>query len=552
MIRARSPQHDSFVRDRLPKPGEMPEFLGVEQETGVLNCASFLLDTHLDGPNADRVAIKSGARSWTYRQLGHYVGQMACVLKQNYGVKPGNRVLLRGANSPEIAALWLAIQKIGAVGVVSMSLLRAGELATLIDHAKPVLAVCDEEIIAELQTALGLADVACQLLTFTDEGGPLFDEMSQQSPECETCQTLADDISIIAYTSGTTGAPKATVHFHRDILAICETVCRHIIRPDADDVFIGTAPLAFTFGLGGLLIFPFYVGASTVLNPHYSAKEFTAAIAHYRASICFTVPTFYQRMLRADDAHSFNTLRLAVSSGEALPQSVRDLWHDQTGAEMAEVLGSTEMLHAFAGARGAAIRSGLIGPAIPGYELAILDPVGQVLPAGTAGRLAVKGPTGCRYLNDPRQGEYVQNGWNLTGDMCKMDSSGYIAYLSRADDMIISAGYNISAPEVENALLSHPDVAECAVIGAADEERGQIVVAFIVPAQVENPATIDQLQDHVQRLIAPYKYPRRIIFVDVLPRNESGKLQRFRLSAPEDTGPSASRRVHARTHHASG
>ncbi|MCF6234255.1 MAG: AMP-binding protein [Rhodobacteraceae bacterium] len=530
MIRVNSPQHDSFVRDRLPKPGNMPEFPGVDPDPGVLNCVTFLLDAHLDGPSADRLAIRSGARSWTYRQLGHHVGQMANVLTQNYGVRPGNRVLLRGANSPEIAALWLAVQKIGAVGVVSMSLLRAGELVTLIDHAKPVLAVCDVDISADLETALGLAGLECQMVTFTDEGGQLFDEMSLKSPDCETCQTLADDASVIGYTSGTTGAPKATVHFHRDILAICETVCRHIIRPTADDVFIGTAPLAFTFGLGGLLIFPFYAGACTVLNPRYSAQGFAAAIAHYRASICFTVPTFYQRMLRAENALSFNTLRLAVSSGEALPQGVRDLWQDQTGVNLAEVLGSTEMLHAFAGAQGAAIRPGLIGPAIPGYELAILDPMGQALPLGTVGRLAVKGPTGCRYLTDPRQSEYVQNGWNLTGDMCKMDTSGYIAYLSRADDMIISAGYNISGLEVENALLTHPGVAECAVIGVADEQRGQIVVAFVVPVQVENPATPDQLQAHVQRLIAPYKYPRRIEFVDALPRNESGKLQRFRLS----------------------
>ena len=537
MTRELSPQHDSFVRDHLPKPDNLPAFPGVARHAGVLNCVSFLLDVHLDGPIANRVAIKSGARSWTYQQLGQYVGQMACVLTQNYGVKPGNRVLLRGANSPEIAALWLAIQKIGAVGVVSMSQLRAGELATMIDHAKPILAVCDGDITGELATALGLADTPCQLLTFTEEGGPLFDEMSLKSSDCQTCQTLADDASIIAYTSGTTGAPKATVHFHRDILAICETVCRHIIRPTATDVFIGTAPLAFTFGLGGLLIFPLYVGASTVLNARYNAQSFAAAIAQYRASVCFTVPTFYQRMLQSGDTLSLKTLRLAVSSGEALPQTVRDLWHDQTGVALTEVLGSTEMLHAFAGAYGSAIRPGRIGPAIPGYELAILDDTGGVLAPGQQGHLAVKGPTGCRYLDDPRQGDYVQGGWNLTGDICEMDQDGSIAYVARADDMIISAGYNISGLEVENALLTHPDVAECAVTGLADNKRGQIVVAFVVSAQAKNLASIIQLQDHVQRLIAPYKYPRRIIFVDALPRNESGKLQRFRLKSPDAHGP---------------
>jgi len=533
MTQAQSPQLDRFVHDRLPDKHDLPEFLALPSDNGPLNCVSFLLDRHLHGPSAHRHAIKSGARHWTYQQLGQYVGRIANVLVQDYGVRPGNRVLLRGVNSPEIAALWLAIQKIGAVGVVTMSLLRAGELATILDLAKPVLAISDAAIATDLETALAGSGGTCQLLTFTDEGGALFAKMATRSADCETCPTLGDDISILAFTSGTTGAPKATVHFHRDISAICETVGAHVIRATADDVFIGTAPLAFTFGLGGLLILPLHAGACTVLNPPGTARDFASAIRDTDASICFTVPTFYQRMLREGETDSLKNLRLAISSGESLPHSVRTLWTKRTGVELAEVLGATEMLHAYAGASGSAIPPGYIGPAIPGYKVAILDSAGRALPPGTPGRLAVKGPTGCRYLNDPRQGEYVQNGWNLTGDMCKTDSSGHIAYLCRADDMIISAGYNISAPEVENALLSHPDVTECAVIGEADEARGQIVAAFVVcAATVADPGVMaDRLQNHVRQKIAAYKYPRKVVFVATLPRSESGKLQRYRLNS---------------------
>ena len=538
MSQTQSPQHDRFVHDRLPRTKDLPQILPLPKIplSGQLNCAWFLIDRHLEGPTdnliGDRIAIKSGERTWTYWQLGSHVNQIANVLKQDYRIEPGNRVLIRGANSPEVAAVWLAIQKIGAIAITTMPLLRAGELATLIDLSKPQLAVCDTAIALDLQTAIDDTGSTCAMITYdVGGGGALYHAMAGKSDKCDACPTLADDISIIGFTSGTTGNPKATVHYHRDILAICETMCRHIIRPVTEDVFIGTVPLAFTFGLGGLLVFPFYAGACTVLNDRYSPQQLAEAIEHYQASVCFTVPTFYQQMLRLDDVNSVNGLRLAISSGEALPEPVRQLWQNRTGVELAEVLGSTEMLHAFAGAGGSAIKPGFIGPAIPGFELAVLDEKGNRLEAGEIGRLAVKGPTGCRYLDDKRQGDYVQNGWNITGDACVMDQDGYVAYHTRFDDMIISAGYNISGLEIENALLAHSMVAECAVIGEPDTERGQIVAAFVVLAQaVKNPGDmVLELQDHVRQNIAPYKYPRRIKFVQQLPRNESGKLQRFRL-----------------------
>ena len=533
MNKTQSPQKDRFVHDRLPGKEAEPQIIPLANipSSGPLNCTSFLIDRHLQTSSAERTAIRSSEREWSYRELSAHVNRIANVLKQDYQIEPGNRVLIRGANSPEAAAVWLAIQKIGAIAVTTMPLLRAGELTTLIALSKPQLAVCDAQIAAELSEAIDASGGTTAMITYEANGGALYRAMEGKSDECDTCPTLADDISIIGFTSGTTGKPKATVHFHRDILAICETMCRHIIRPVQQDVFIGTAPLAFTFGLGGLLVFPFYFGACTVLNSRYTPQQLAQAIEHYQASICFTVPTFYQQMLRLDDVSALSGLRIAISSGEALPQPVRQLWQSRTGVELAEVLGSTEMLHAFAGASGSAIKSGYIGPAIPGFELAILDEKGNPLAVGEIGRLAVKGPTGCRYLDDPRQAGYVQNGWNITGDACVMDADGYVAYHTRYDDMIISAGYNISGLEIENALLAHSMVAECAVIGEADTERGQIVAAFIVLKQIDKKSDdlIRELREFVKQKIAPYKYPRRIEFVQKLPRNESGKLQRFRL-----------------------
>ncbi len=369
------------------------------------------------------------------------------------------------------------------------------------------------------------------VIRYGADRGELQERMTGKRARLATTHLTADDISIIAFTSGTTGRPKATIHAQRDILAICETVSRHIIQPRQDDIFIGTAPLAFTFGLGGLLVFPLHAGACAVLNPRYSPESLLEAIARYEATVCFTVPTFYQQMLKHDQARSPGRLRLAVSSGEALPLPVREAWLAATGLPLTEVLGSTEMLHAFVGATGADIRPGFIGPPLPGYEVTVLDEAGNPLPAGEIGRLGVRGPTGCRYLDDPRQASYVQNGWNITGDACSLSEDGYVAYHTRYDDMIISAGYNISGVEVENALLEHPDVSECAVVGEPDEARGQIVIAYVVarPHCNDLDDLTRRLQEHVKASIAPYKYPRAIRYLERLPRNESGKIQRFRL-----------------------
>lgn len=528
-----SAQVDRYIHDRLPPASQWPELLLPPEYRSPrrLNCVETLLDRHLAAGGGERPALACDGLTWTYNELHARVGRIANVLTRDYGIVPGNRVLLRGANSPTLVALWLAVQKCGAIAVTTMSLLRSAELATIVKVSRPALAVSDSAIAGDLRTAVEAQGNSCRILTYDEAGGGLGRKMARQAEEFDTVGTSSEDVSLVGFTSGTTGTPKGTIHFHRDVLAVCETVGRHIIKPTADDVFIATAPLAFTFGLGGLVMFPLHGGGAAVLNPRYKPEQFLAAIRRHRATVCFTVPTFYQRMSRIASGDAAATLRMSVSSGEALPVPVREQWRETTGLEMTELLGSTEMLHAFVGSTGEQARPGRIGPAIPGYRVAILDDCGDPVPRGTIGRLAVKGPTGCRYLADPRQKVYVQNGWNITGDACAMDADGHVAYHARRDDMIISSGYNISGVEVENALLEHPDVAECAVIGTPDSELGQAVTAFVVPRVVpdDDANFAIGLQEFVRSRLAPYKYPRKVHLLESLPRNESGKIQRFRL-----------------------
>ncbi len=530
---ARSAQVDRFVHERLPPSGEWPRLLLPDEfaSSVPLNCVDRLVDEHVRAGRAERPALISSHGTITYGELHHMIGRMAHVLVDDFGIVPGNRVLLRAPNSPTLAALWLAVLRTGAVAVTTMSLLRAAELGTIIDMARPALAVCDADLAGELEAALAASGSECALVTFSASGGELAERMRRHVPTFPPCPTASDDVALIGFTSGTTGRPKATIHFHRDVIAICETTARHVIRPAHDDIFIGTSPLAFTFGLGGLVIFPLWAGAASVLEPRYGAESLVEAIGRHRASVCFTVPTFYQRMVAAVSPRSAASLRLAVSSGEALPVPVREAWREVSGVGLSELLGSTEMLHAFVGAVADEAKCGYIGRAIPGYRVAVLDPDGRALPAGETGALAVVGPTGCRYLDDPRQRDYVRFGWNVTGDACAIDEEGYVAYHCRFDDMIISAGYNISAAEVENVVLEHPDVAECAVIGTPDPERGEVVTAYVVPRYRTNEEDVfaDGIRLHVRERLAPYKYPRKVFVVSKLPRNESGKLQRFRL-----------------------
>ena len=537
MSTGRSAQPDRFVHEKLPAKNLWPQisqFPG-EDNSKPFNCTSILLDKNLEEHRAGRIAIYSQdngmERAWTYQQLNARVCRIANVLRHEYDIVAGNRVMIYAPNSPEVAAIWLAIQKIGAVAVTTLALLRAEELRILIDKSVPTLAICHEEGAGELAAAIYGSKTSCHLLSFTGEDGKLYELMACASDSAPTCATLGSDISIIAFTSGTTGDPKATIHFHRDIKAICETVCCHIVTPTPDDIFISTSPLAFTFGLGGLLVFPLYAGAATLLNGSYTPESYIETMVHFNASVCFTVPTFYQRLAKTNNSEALANLRLAVSSGEALPSAVRHRLQSEIGVNLVEVIGSTEMTHAFAGANCASCPPGTLGPAIAGYTLAILDDKGDELPIGETGHLAVKGPTGCRYMDDGRQENYVKNGWNITGDLCHMDALGNIAFHTRSDDMIISAGYNISGSEVENVLLEHPLVEECAVIGAPNEARGQIVEAHIVlTGEGDAGAGLEiELQDFVKSKISPHKYPRAIVFASSLPKTPTGKIKRHAL-----------------------
>lgn len=532
---------DSFARDRLPPAAAQPEFIFELPELRFperLNCAVELLDRRNDqGWGARCCLIAPDGTVWTYADLQARANRIAHVLVRDMGLVPGNRVLLRAANSPMLAACWFAVMKAGGIAVGTMPMLRAKELVQIIDKAQVSHALCDAALADELAQAAVAAPVLREVRHFgLDAECGLEARAARQPDQFVAVDTGADDVCLLAFTSGTTGQPKATMHFHRDLMAACLCFPPHVLRADADDVFIGSPPLAFTFGLGGLLLFPMHLGAATVLLAKASPPDLLAGIARHGATVLVTAPTSYRAMAAAAHERRLSvalggTLRKCVSAGEALPAATRSLWREATGIELIDGIGATELLHIFISADEQHARPGATGLAVPGYRACVVDAQLQPVPTGTVGRLAVKGPTGCRYLDDPRQAQYVQDGWNLTGDAYLQDADGYFIYQSRTDDMIVSAGYNIAGPEVEEALLCHPAVAECAVIGEPDDERGQIVKAFVVlkPGVAGDADCTQALQDFVKAAIAPYKYPRAIEFRDVLPRTETGKLQRFRL-----------------------
>jgi 2-aminobenzoate-CoA ligase len=531
---------DTFARDNLPPREHWPELVFDLHELRYperLNCANELLDRAIERGWGQRVALRSPDAEITYAQLLGRANRIARVLTEDMGLVPGNRVLLRGANSPSMAACWFAVMKAGGIAVATMPLLRAKELAEIIPKAQVTHALCDKRLDAELKAALPLCPMLQTSAYWNDDTADSLDAASLQNlaakkPDTFTnVATFAEDVALIAFTSGTTGKPKGTVHFHRDVIAMCDCFPRSCLLPTADDVFCGTPPLAFTFGLGGMLCFPMRFGASVVLAEKLTPEVLLETIAKFRATLCFTAPTFYRQMAQLAQGRDLRSLKKCVSAGEALPDATRQMFKRATGIEIIDGIGSTEMIHIFISHTPEKVRRGATGYAVPGYRATVLDEEGRVCPPGAIGRLAVKGPTGCRYLADERQRDYVQGGWNITGDAYIHDEDGYFFYQARTDDMIISAGYNIAGPEVEGTLLEHEAVAECGVVGVPDEDRGQVVKAYVVlkAGYGKSDALAKKLQEHVKDTIAPYKYPRRIEFVDALPRTETGKLQRFKL-----------------------
>jgi 2-aminobenzoate-CoA ligase len=530
---------DGFSRASLPAEDTWPtiEFTIPEVAYAArMNAATVLIDGGVAEFGADRPCLRApSGEVWTYGEVLARANQVAHVLSGELGIVPGNRVLLRGPNTPWLVIAWLAVLKAGAVAVTTMHMLRAAEIDPIVEATRPQLVLCDSRYLddlAEVDPAL-LAPDAVVSFDVGSDGGDLGRRADSQPEQYADVLTSSDDVALLAPTSGTTGKPKITAHFHRDILATADTFARHVLRPAPGDVFTGTPPLAFTFGLGGLVVFPLRFGASTLLIERATPTELAALVDDFNVTILFTAPTAYRAILREGAAERLRGVRRAVSAGEHLPEAVWREVRDQTGLELINGIGSTELLHIFIAAADESIRPGSTGRAIPGYRATILDDDGNEAPVGALGRLAVIGPTGCRYLHGDRQANYVQSGWNVTGDTYRRDEDGYFWYEARSDSMIISSGYNIGAPEVEAALCTHPDVVEAGVVGKPDPERGGIVTAFVVLRDgVEGDATKrTELQNHVKTTLAPYKYPREVHFVTQLPRNPSGKLQHFRLRA---------------------
>ncbi|WP_329455075.1 AMP-binding protein [Streptomyces sp. NBC_01497] len=537
---------DTFTRDGLPPADQWPELLLAAPDATApdraappgparLNCGAELLDRTARRLGPDRPAFRSGTGEvWSYGRLREHVDALAHTLTDRLGVVPGNRVLLRGPTSPELAACWLAVMKAGAVAVTVLPQHRAGELATLCGIARVSHALCDVRCLD------ALAEAAVPGLRITPYGGAGPEDLmtlaaAAPAEPYAAVDTAADDVALIAFTSGTTGHPKGCMHFHRDVLAIADTFSRHVLRPEPDDVFAGSPPLGFTFGLGGLVVFPLRAGASSLLLEEAHPRQLLAAVTRHRVSVLFTAPTAYRAMLDElaahPDAYDIGSLRRCVSAGENLPAATWHAWHERTGLRIVNGIGATELLHIFLSAADDAARPGTTGLPVPGWQARVVDAAGAQVPDGEPGLLAVRGPVGCRYLADPRQREYVRGGWNLTGDTYVREADGYFRYVARADDMIISAGYNVPGPEVEDALLAHPDVTEAAVVGRADERRGEIVTAYVVlrAGVARDEGTADALRAFVRARLVPYKTPRAVLFLDALPRTPTGKLQRFRL-----------------------
>lgn len=532
---------DTFTRDNLPPAEQWPDLYLDRPEfqyPDYINAAVELTDRVVEKGFGDHTALIGNGRRRTYKELADWSNRLAHALVEDFGVKPGNRVLLRSGNNPAMVAAWLAVTKAGAVAVNTMSLLRAGELAKIVDKAEVSLALCDSRIADELVACAKESRFLKKVVNFdgTANHDAELDRVALGKPvRFEAARTGRDDVALLAFTSGTTGEPKGTMHFHRDLLIIADGYAKEVLGVTPEDVFVGSPPLAFTFGLGGLAIFPLRFGATATLLENASPASMIEIIETYRATISFTSPTAYRAMMAAmDNGADLSSLRMAVSAGETLPAPVFEDWTRKTGKPILDGIGSTELLHIFITNRLGDAEPGATGRPVAGYEARIVDDDMKAVPDGTIGHLAVRGPTGCRYLADERQARYVRDGWNLTGDDFIRDEKGGFHFMARADDMIISSGYNIAGPEVEAALLSHADVAECAVVGTPDEERGQIVQAHVVLREgvAGDGDCVKALQDHVKAKIAPYKYPRSVEFVAALPKTQTGKVQRFKLKPP--------------------
>lgn len=385
---------DTFTRDNLPPADQWPVLEFTLPELNYpdrLNAAKVLIDDAVEAHGADRPALHApGSPSWNYGELQKRANQVAQVLVEDLGVVPGNRVMLRAPNNQWLVACWLGVLKAGAVVVTIMPILRGKEVRQLVERTRPAVMLCDHRFLENLDEALD--DV--ELVAFGGDGpDDLIQRCAAKSGQFEAVETAADDVALLGATSGTTGTPKITMHFHRDILANADTFSRHILKPTSEDVFAGSPPLAFTFGLGGLVVFPLHVGASTLLTERNTPVELARLAQEHGVTVLFTAPTAYRAILKEGKGDLLTGLRVAVSAGEHLPKETWQAVKDQTGISLINGIGATELLHVFISAPVEEIRPEATGRPIPGFRAAILDAEDREAPDGEAGRLAVIGPT---------------------------------------------------------------------------------------------------------------------------------------------------------------
>ncbi len=512
-----------------------------------LNIAEVLVDDNLK--RGDKPAILYEDRQIKYRELQLMINKFGNALKV-LDVKPYDRVMLRLPNIPEFIVSSLAVQKLGAVSVPTFTLLKAKELSYIASDCEAKVLITTPSLLEDVEKAKGELKTIRHIVLADAKPSEVeapyiaFDYLMDDFKEAtglEPVRVDQDEVTLLLYTSGTTGPPKGCIHTHRHYLAVADCYAKNVLQAREDDVWGGPPTMAFAYGHTGLICNPLRHGATTSLvgSGRFEPASMFQLIEKHGISVFYGVPTAYRTMVALKHErgkYDFSSLRVCVTAGEPCPPSLYYTIKEFFGCEVLEHMGCTELFNGFISTRFGQVKPGSMGLAVPGYDVRILGDDGNEVKTGEVGHLAVAGPIGIRYWKLPeKQAESVRNGWNHTGDMAYKDEEGFFWFASRSDDIIKTAAYRVSPHEVEEALIKHGAVAEAGVIGVPDLERGQIIKAFIVLKPDHKPSSRleEELRVFVKDQIAPYKAPKEVEFVKELPKTETGKIRRAELKRKE-------------------